>query len=165
MELYPPNKPTQNPRIAEGLSCILVVEDHGEMSAALKTFFDILGHRARFAVNVASALRVASEEAFDVLLTDIGLPDGNGWDLRRQLVEAGRCPPRSIAMSGFGLREHVTRSEAAGFAHHLVKPFDPERLIAALSPVAAADAFRTIPVASKGWKPGKRPMHVPASVV
>ena len=111
---------------------LLVVEDHADMCTALRTFFEMLGYRARFATNVASALRAADEETFDVLLSDIGLPDGNGWDLLRQLEVADRRPPHAIAMSGFGLREHAERSKSAGFALHLVKPFSPESLIAAL---------------------------------
>ena len=114
---------------------LLVVEDHADLRAALGAFFEVLGHRARFVGDVASALRAADEEPFDVLLSDIGLPDGDGWSLLRQLEEAGRRPPLAIAMSGFGLDECVMRSKEAGFALHLTKPFAPENLIKALDTV------------------------------
>ena len=102
------------------------------MRVALDAFFEVLGHRARFVGDVASALRAADAEPFDVLLSDIGLPDGDGWSLLRQLEDAGCRPPLAIAMSGFGLDEHVRRSKEAGFAMHLVKPFKPENLIRVL---------------------------------
>lgn len=102
------------------------------MCAALQVVLQMLGHRARFAGDVASALRAADEETFDVLLSDIGLPDGNGWDLLRQLELTDRRPPCAVAMSSFGLHKHAERSKEAGFVMYLVKPFSPEELIAAL---------------------------------
>ena len=111
---------------------LLVVEDHLDLHVALGSFLRLLGHEVRFAVSVASALRLAAAGTFDVLLSDIGLPDGDGWELRRRLAETGICPPLTIAMSGFGAGEHATRSAEAGYARHLVKPFSPEMLLEAL---------------------------------
>ena len=64
---------------------------------------------------------------FDLLLSDIGLPDGTGWDLLREL-RAGARPIRAIAISGLGAPEDLERSESAGFSEHLVKPVAPEKL-------------------------------------
>lgn len=77
-------------------------------------------------------LHIAGTEKFDVLLSDIGLPDGDGWELLRQLNAARTCPPSAIAMSGFGLSQDVARSKAAGYVLHLIKPFDPAALEKAL---------------------------------
>lgn len=64
--------------------------------------------------------------SFDVILSDIGLPDVNGWDLMKQLRPITRA--FAIAMSGFGGEADVERSLAAGYQHHLVKPFVPATL-------------------------------------
>jgi CheY-like chemotaxis protein len=69
------------------------------MRQALEAFFQLLGHRARFVSDVASALQAAAEERFEFLLADIRLPDGDGWELLRQLDQAGRRPPAAVAMS------------------------------------------------------------------
>ena len=74
---------------------------------------------------MASAVCAARESFYDVLLCDINLPDGNGWELLRQLERAGRCPPHAIAMSVLSLGEHVIRSKEAGYKRHLCKPFAP----------------------------------------
>ena len=121
---------------------LLVVEDRSDLRAALQSFFRLLGYRARFAEDVASALRAAGEESFDVLLSDIGLPDGTGWDLLRSLAETGRRPPYAIAMSGFGMEEDLAQSKAAGFAVHLVKPVSPEALLEALDAAPARSSSR-----------------------
>ena len=112
---------------------MLVVEDHTDLSTALKSFFRSFGYHVWFAADVASALRLAAKQPFDILLSDIGLPDGDGWALRRQLVQDGCCPPHTVAMSGFGMAEHAARSKAEGFARHLIKPFDPVALLEALN--------------------------------
>jgi CheY-like chemotaxis protein len=107
---------------------LLVVEDHGDLCAALELLLPVLGCRPRIARDMAAAIHAASEESFDVLLSDIALPDGSGWDLLRRLEEAGHRPRYAIAMSCHGQREDLDRSEAAGFAAHLVKPFPPQDL-------------------------------------
>jgi len=66
----------------------------------------------------------------DVVISDIGLPDGSGWELPQRLTLPYR--PFAIAMSGFGMREDRERSRAAGYRHHLVKPMDLEALEALL---------------------------------
>ncbi len=115
---------------------ILVVENHPDTRLGLEVFLRTLGHQARFAEDVKSALETADTAgAFDLLLSDISLPDGDGWDLLRQLESSGRRPPYAVAMSGFGSGADVEKSRAAGFAAHLIKPFPPEEL---------EDALRTV---------------------
>ncbi len=125
---------------------LLVVEDHSDLRWALQAFVGALGYDAQFVEDMASALHAAGEQSYDVLLCDIGLPDGSGWDLLPQMEASGHRPPYAIAMSVFNLGEDVARSIAAGFALHLFKPFPPGDLKDALdvaparsaTPVAAA---------------------------
>jgi len=72
------------------------------------------------------ALEKLSESNGDVLLSDIGLPDGDGWEL----IGKAHLPESvyAIAMSGFGMGNDRTRSRAAGYRHHLLKPFTPDLL-------------------------------------
>ena len=99
---------------------ILLVEDHDDTAAIMSSVLRHQGHTVRRAGTVAAALQAAQAEPFDLLISDIGLPDGSGLDLMRQLRL--RQPVRGIALSGFGMEEDVTRSRAAGFDEHLTKP-------------------------------------------
>ena len=119
---------------------LLVVEDHSDVRWALQAFVAALGYEAQFAKNMATALHAADEQSYDVLLCDIGLPDGDGWDLLRRLEASGHRPPYAIAMSVLNLGEDVARSIAAGFALHLFKPFPPGALQKALALVPARTA-------------------------
>lgn len=126
---------------------LLVVEDHSDLRWALQAFVVALGYNARFVEDVASALHAAGEQSYDVLLCDIGLPDGSGWDLLPQMEANGHRPPYAIAMSVFNLGEDVARSIAAGFALHLFKPFPPGDLKKALDVIPA----RIVPPVPVSW--------------
>ena len=69
----------------------------------------------------AGALEVCGKEEFDLLISDVGLPDGSGYDLMRE-VQARRCAAIGIAVSGYGSEQDVEQSKQAGFSEHLVKP-------------------------------------------
>jgi CheY-like chemotaxis protein len=99
---------------------ILVVENHQDTLDAMKMFLDLQGHCARTAGTMEAALAAAAEDSFDLVITDIGLPDGDGWELMRRLRERG--PVRAVAMSGYGWKEDLEKSRAAGFEAHLLKP-------------------------------------------
>jgi two-component system CheB/CheR fusion protein len=105
---------------------VLVVENHADTLKYLRMYLEHLGHAVRTAGTLAKALEQLAAAPCDVLISDIGLPDGDGWDLlkRAQL----RTPVYAIAMSGFGMGSDRSRSRAAGFRHHLLKPFTPEQL-------------------------------------
>jgi DNA-binding response OmpR family regulator len=117
---------------------ILVVEDHADMRTGLAVFFKLCGCQARLVPDVAAARSAIRAELFDVLLSDIHLPDGNGWALLRELQELGRRPAMAIAMSGFGSAKDLSASREAGFDLHLIKPFAPEELASALERAAEA---------------------------
>lgn len=99
---------------------ILVVENHQDTLDAMKMFLELDGHCTDTACTMQGALAAAAEHRFDLVITDIGLPDGDGWELMRQLRARG--PVRAVAMSGYGWKEDLEKSRAAGFEAHLLKP-------------------------------------------
>jgi CheY-like chemotaxis protein len=113
---------------------VLVVEDHPDTLRALEIFLRGLGHRPDLAQNMQEALQLCSGEnqKFDLLLSDIRLPDGDGWELLLKLRERGIAPERAIALSGWSSEEDLQRSKDAGFEAHLKKPLAPGVLEAAL---------------------------------
>jgi PAS domain S-box-containing protein len=106
---------------------ILLVEDHDDTARVLSRLLERLGHRVRIADSVASAL-LAAEQPFDLLLSDIGLPDGTGNDLIRQLREGRHVNVPAVALTGFGMEEDIAKSREAGFTDHLTKPVNFQRL-------------------------------------
>lgn len=112
---------------------ILVVEDHEDTAEAMRIVLSRLGYDVRVARSLDEARRMAGEP-FDVLVSDLQLPDGTGLDLMRELsVER---PVKGIAMSGFGSEKDVERSLEAGFLRHLVKPVDVHRVVDAIQALA-----------------------------
>ena len=94
-------------------------------------FLEAQGHSVVTALDMKSALKEGPVASFDVLISDIGLPDGDGWELVRRLRE--KVPGlKAIAMSGYGQRADLDKSRASGFAAHLIKPFGPAELEVAL---------------------------------
>jgi CheY-like chemotaxis protein len=114
------------PRLAHPLR-VLLVDDDAIIRKALNKLLEALGHRAHVTQNVREALEFAlsKNETFDLLLSDISLPDGNGWELLRCLIDGGRRPWRAIAMSGQSSMEDLAKSQTAGFEQHLLKPVAP----------------------------------------
>ena len=116
---------------------ILLVEDHADTGRLLAKLLRRAGHQVELAQSVAAALALARAEPFDLLISDIGLPDASGYDLLRELRkldDAGRLP--AIALSGYGTDDDLRRSAAAGFAEHVVKPVDLDQLLPAISRLA-----------------------------
>jgi CheY-like chemotaxis protein len=115
--------PVPAPAARKGLR-LLVVEDHPDTLATLERLLARRGFAVRTATSIAEALEVAREHEFDMVISDIGLPDGRGTDLLERLQQQrGDCPP-AIAMSGFGMEEDLARSRNAGFSEHLTKPVE-----------------------------------------
>ena len=125
----------RQPQDGAGSHRILVVDDHRDTLAAMAELLEIFGHSVHTADSVASALQAAEAERFEIVISDIGLPDGSGLDLIRQLRT--RYPARGIALSGFGMEEDLRKSREAGFLEHLTKPVDFDLLQQALARVLA----------------------------
>jgi len=118
---------------------ILLVEDHGDTAAMMRLLLASDGHDVEHAADVAAALSLAARQPFDLLLSDLGLPDASGLDLMRELRQRGLRLP-GIALSGYGQEEDVRRSHDAGFAAHLTKPTTPEKLAEVIATVMAPAA-------------------------
>ena len=122
-----PNKPTRSLRI-------LLVEDHGDTRRTLARLLKHFGHDISVADNAESAVEILKSKALDVVLSDIGLPDGTGYDV---MTEAKRRQHlRGIALTGFGSEEDIKRSKNAGFDFHLTKPVDFQELRSVLADVS-----------------------------
>jgi len=105
---------------------ILIIENHEVTASFISLFLRRAGHDVIVVPTAQAALGRDDLASFDVILSDIGLPDGNGWDLMKKLRP--NTSAFAIAMSGFGGEADVQRSLAAGYQHHLVKPFVPAAL-------------------------------------
>jgi CheY-like chemotaxis protein len=117
---------------------IFVVENHADTLKYLRLYLEQLNHVVESAQTMGEALTVLAREKFDVLISDIGLPDGDGWELLRRAGPSR--PDYAIAMSGFGLSADRTKSREAGFRNHLLKPFMPDDLARNLEEAAAERA-------------------------
>ncbi len=117
------------------LGRILLVEDHAATRAALQHLLSRRRYDVRSAANATEARELAREGEFDLLISDIGLPDGNGYELMAEFRE--RLGLRGIALTGYGMEEDVARSREAGFLHHLTKPVRMQALDAALAALSA----------------------------
>ena len=114
---------------------ILVVEDHCDTLQALSRLLTHFGHEISVADGAEAALKIIDSKEFDVVLSDIGLPDGSGYDL---ISEAKRRRSiKAVALTGFGTDEDIRRGKAAGFDFHLVKPVDFHELRTVLGQIAA----------------------------
>ncbi len=109
---------------------ILLVEDHADTAEAIDQLLRLLGLQVSVAGTIADAVRAADRGGIDLVISDPGLPDGDGHDLMRRL--SGRYALRGIALSGYGRDEDLRRSRAAGFAIHLTKPVTIDTLQAAI---------------------------------
>jgi two-component system CheB/CheR fusion protein len=129
---------------------ILVVEDDPDTRKLLKTFLEAIGHQVSVSSTARDGLAALAGHRFDVLISDIGLPDGNGWELLQ------KAPPQSvslaIAMSGFAQPSDRTKSQVAGYQHHLLKPFDPTELSVILDDFTHSTNRRGVTNAVRGQK-------------
>lgn len=100
---------------------IFLVEDNADTRFLLSHLLERSGHEVHVADSIDAARRDFPDAGCDVLVSDIGLADGSGYDLMKELQRGGH-PPYGIAMSGFGAAVDIAASLEAGFRHHLVKP-------------------------------------------
>ena len=111
---------------------ILLVEDHVDTAEAMADLLRDLGYEVTVAGTVAAGLAAAArlDGRMDLVLSDLGLPDGTGLELMAELH--GRYRMKGIALSGYGMEEDVRRSLEAGFARHLTKPINLQALQTAI---------------------------------
>ena len=114
---------------------VFLVENHQDSAKYIRLYLEHLGHEVTAVQDMATALKEFPESNCDVLISDIGLPDGDGWQLMERMKSMR--PAFSIAMSGYGSAEDLRRSRSAGYDHHLVKPFLPSELVALLQQAGA----------------------------
>jgi CheY-like chemotaxis protein len=105
---------------------ILVVDDHVDTCTGMKMMLERRGYRVTVAHTADEAAGKAQHEEFDLVISDIGLPDRSGYELMRELSTTKAL--RGIALSGFGMENDVSRARAAGFSEHLTKPINFDRL-------------------------------------
>jgi len=115
---------------------ILLVEDHEDTKRSLTNLLRRRGYHVHSAGDLQSALDLSAKEEFDVLISDLGLPDGSGIELMRALNS--QRPVFGIALTGFGMEDDIRKSYEAGFKHHLVKPIDLNKLDSLIQESAAA---------------------------
>jgi signal transduction histidine kinase/CheY-like chemotaxis protein len=112
---------------------ILLVEDHEDTRKSMVRLLS-RKHEVVAVHNVAAAMQAAGRERFNLVISDLGLPDGSGLDLMQRLRE--RHNLHGICLSGYGMDSDVARSAAAGFRHHLIKPIDLQKLESAIASLA-----------------------------
>jgi signal transduction histidine kinase/ActR/RegA family two-component response regulator len=131
-----PSGPVTSPLSREGMPSmprprrILVVEDHEPTLLAMTRLLERDGHTVFSAGTVCEALARAASCRFDIVISDLGLPDGTGTELMREIRRLHGCP--GIAVSGYGMESDQRMSAEAGFSKHLVKPVDVWQLREAL---------------------------------
>lgn len=112
---------------------IFIVENHPDTLDCFSFYLEEMGHTVLSATGVQDALEKFPQSQCDVLLSDIGLADGTGWDLIQKLPTS----VYAIAMSGFGTHADKLKSQAVGYRHHLLKPVNPDDLDRLLDEAAA----------------------------
>src|SRR5216117_3056574 len=129
--------PAVSPRLPDRQRMrILLVEDHEDTNRSLTNLLRRRGYHVQSALDFQSAVNLGTKEQFDVLISDLALPDGTGIDLMQKLHSTQ--PLFAIALTGFGMEDDVRKSYEAGFQHHLVKPIDLNKLDSLIQEGAAA---------------------------
>ncbi|MEP6821609.1 MAG: PAS domain S-box protein [Chthoniobacterales bacterium] len=121
---------------------LLVVEDHEATLQVLTRLLTRAGHQVVAAASVTAALEAASQGKFDLVLSDLGLPDGTGNNLMEKLRD--RYQLRGIALTGYGMEDDLERSRQSGFVAHLIKPVDFNQLRRALAPFEAESESESV---------------------
>jgi signal transduction histidine kinase len=110
---------------------VLLVEDHEPTRTALTQLLMRRSYKVITAGSIAEARTLAAAQNFNLVVSDIGLPDGNGYDLMAELQKNGAV--KGIALTGYGMEQDVARSRDAGFVAHLTKPVSIQSLESALN--------------------------------
>ncbi|WP_213763455.1 CheR family methyltransferase [Caballeronia sp. dw_19] len=134
-----PSPPVETPRetvdpgILKGLR-VLLVDDSIEALEAFRTLLEMEGAQVRAEPSAEQALEAAAQQEFDVVLSDIGMPAMNGYQMIRQMRKTPRTARLpALALTGFGREQDVARALDAGFDGHLSKPVSLKGLVAAIA--------------------------------
>jgi len=121
---------------------VLLVEDHPDTANLLTRLLRRAGHEVTWAGSLREARELISatgdnpqSRGFNILISDLGLPDGSGHELMRDLASRHAMP--GIALSGYGMKDDILDSMAAGFSRHITKPVDWQELKLAIQKIAA----------------------------
>jgi len=131
--------PVSDEQSLEGIS-VVVVEDDLDSRNALEMILRSAGAKVRIASSAREALRLFVAERPDVVLTDLAMPEQDGYALARALKGEGGEQPPIIALTAFVRASDRRRVLESGFALHLTKPIDPEELLTAVAMAAAGEA-------------------------
>lgn len=130
------NGENHSPQAAPARSqSLLIVEDHEASRVVLAQLLTLGGHRVTTASTVQDALAAYKAAHFDVVISDLGLPDGSGIDLMVQIQNIR--PVHAIALTGYGMESDLQKTKNAGFSAHLVKPVKLDQLNQLLAQIAA----------------------------
>ncbi len=139
-----PSRPTTSTATAPATTRklrVLLVEDHDDTGKMMARLLRSRRMSVKVSDTVSAGLRAAEAETFDVIVSDLGLPDGSGHDLLRQ-IRAGGIDTPAVVLSGFGSDRDRAHSAAAGFAEHLTKPIDLDLLVQTIRRVATPTPAR-----------------------
>jgi DNA-binding response OmpR family regulator len=110
---------------------VLVIEDNRDTADTLCRLLELSGYDVRVAYTGTDGVQLASARPPDVVLSDIGLPGLNGWDVARELRRnPATAGVRLIAVTGYGSDEDRRHAAEVGYDYLLTKPADPETLLA-----------------------------------
>lgn len=136
------SRPSHDIAVSSRSFRVLLVEDHPDTAEQLKRLLKRAGHEVTCAGSLRQArdlIRAVPDQhlapSFDILISDLGLPDGSGHELMRDLARGLRIP--GIALSGYGMSDDVRDSMAAGFSRHMTKPVDWQELKIAIQKIAS----------------------------
>ncbi|MGC4032980.1 MAG: response regulator [Tepidisphaeraceae bacterium] len=117
MSIAAPNNST--PATAAGKK-VLLVEDHADTATVISLLLKKFGHTVVAKETVQGGLEAFTADTFDIVLSDLSLPDGSGLDFVRQLRTTSDVP--AVALTGYGMDDDIRRCTEAGFNAHLIKP-------------------------------------------
>jgi CheY-like chemotaxis protein len=137
---------------------VVVVDDEADARELLRRLLVEQGCRVTCAASADEACNALADGPCDVLLTDIGMPDADGYELLRRVRAGGGAQPVTLAVTAFARPEDRDRALAFGFDGHIAKPIDPTRLLQTLARLATAAPPRgPVTGAADGPPPGESP--------
>ena len=123
------------PDVSTGRRRVLLVDDHEDTRVVMGRILSMRGFDVVEAACVEEAFAKYEEQTFDIVISDLGLPDGSGHELMERMQKVR--PVKGIALSGYGMEEDRKRSLEAGFSIHLIKPVELKLLDDAMQKILA----------------------------